>query len=47
VLRALGYTEPPGDETRWFERNYEYLLYEATHLRPLRTVEAWPACAVR
>lgn len=45
VLRALGYEGTPADEVRWFDRNYEYLLYEATHLRPLRTVEAWPGSA--
>jgi hypothetical protein len=42
VLRSLGYDESADDSVCWFDRNYDYLLWEAAHAHPARRVRPWP-----
>jgi serine/threonine-protein kinase len=32
IIERAGYTDPVADRTSWFERNYDFLFYRATHL---------------
>lgn len=32
IVEKAGYTEPPSDHASWFERNYDFMLYQAKHL---------------
>jgi hypothetical protein len=45
VLRTLGYEGETGDAVYWFERNYPYLLYEASTTKTVRRVLPWPGAA--
>ena len=42
VLRSLGYDVSADDRVCWFDRNYDYLMWEATHAHPARRVRPWP-----
>ena len=43
TLARLGYPAADGDdEAWWFDRAYDYLLWQANHPDPVRRVAAWP-----
>jgi hypothetical protein len=45
IIEKAGYTDAPADRTSWFERNYDFLFYRATHLPTAQASHELPHAA--